>query len=62
MSVGDCIEAYKKMAERAFTKKAMPLTKLPAPPGGAYSGKALEDAIRNVIKEFCADPGCVARR
>ncbi|PWI65122.1 hypothetical protein PCL_07421 [Purpureocillium lilacinum] len=60
MTVDECICAYRKMAERAFTPKRT--TFLPASPSGAFSAKALEAAIRDTVKEFCPAAECVARR
>jgi hypothetical protein len=60
MTVDECIRAYRKMAERAFTPKRTTL--FPASPSGAFSAKALEAAIRDTVKEFCPAADCVARR
>ncbi|KAK7397938.1 hypothetical protein QQX98_012692 [Neonectria punicea] len=60
MTVDECIRAYLKMAERAFTRKWTAL--LPASPGGAFSATKLEEAIRDTVKEFCPMSECVARR
>lgn len=60
MTVDECICAYRKMAERAFTPKRTTL--LPASPSGAFSAKALEAAIRDTVKEFCPAAECVAQR
>ncbi|KAL8383280.1 hypothetical protein RB595_006844 [Gaeumannomyces hyphopodioides] len=60
MSVDECIRAYRKVAERAFTPKRTTL--LPASPSGAFSAKALEAAIRDTIKEYCVAPECATRR
>ncbi|KLU89782.1 hypothetical protein MAPG_08751 [Magnaporthiopsis poae ATCC 64411] len=60
MSVDECIRAYRKVAERAFTPKIT--TFLPASPSGAFSAKALEAAIRDTIKEYCVAPECATRR
>ncbi|KLU92430.1 hypothetical protein MAPG_11376, partial [Magnaporthiopsis poae ATCC 64411] len=60
MSVDECIRAYRKVAERAFTPKITAF--LPASPSGAFSAKALEAAIRDTIKEHCVAPECATRR
>ncbi|KAK4038535.1 acyl transferase/acyl hydrolase/lysophospholipase [Parachaetomium inaequale] len=60
MTARKSLRAYRKVAEKAFTpKKTSPL---PGSPSGAYSATALEEAIRDVIREFCPAPECVARR
>jgi len=59
MSVEECIRAYKKVAEQAFTPKRQ---LLPASPSGAFSAKALEAAIKQTVRDFCARPECVAAR
>jgi hypothetical protein len=59
MTARESLRAYRKVAERAFTpKKTSPL---PEAPSGAFSAPALEEAIREVIREFCPAPECVAR-
>lgn len=60
MSVDECIRAYKKVAQQAFTPKKRRI--IPASPSGAFSAKALEAAIRQTVRDFCAQPECVARR
>ncbi|KAL8369253.1 hypothetical protein RB599_010536 [Gaeumannomyces hyphopodioides] len=60
MSVDECIRAYRKVAEKAFTPKRTTL--FPASPSGAFSAKALEAAIRDTIKEYCVAPECATRR
>lgn len=62
MTVDECIRAYRKMAERAFTPKRKGPFKLPAAPNGAFSAQALEEAIRDTVREFCPAAECVARR
>ena len=62
MTVDECIRAYKKVAQKAFTPKRSLMSFLPARPNGAFSATDLEDAIRDVIKEFCVEPGCISRR
>ncbi|PHH90065.1 hypothetical protein CDD83_4604 [Cordyceps sp. RAO-2017] len=59
MSVDECIKAYRKVAQRAFTPK---WTLLPAPPQGLFSAKALEAAIRDTVKEFCVESDCLTQR
>ena len=60
MTVDQCIRAYKKVAQQAFTPKRTSF--LPAPPAGAFSAKALEAAIKQTIRELCVESQCVARR
>ncbi|KAK3326112.1 acyl transferase/acyl hydrolase/lysophospholipase, partial [Apodospora peruviana] len=60
MSVDECIRAYKKVAQQAFTPKKTRI--FPASPSGAFSAKALEAAIKQTVREFCTQPDCVARR
>jgi hypothetical protein len=60
MTVDECIRAYKKVAQQAFTLKRTSI--LPARPTGAFSAKALEAAIKETIEEFCIEPQCVSRR
>lgn len=60
MTVRDCIQAYKKVAEQAFTPKRG--IRLPASPSGTFSAKALESAIIQVIREYCSERECVSRR
>lgn len=55
MSVDACLRAYKKMAEKAFTPK---WAIIPARPGGAFSAKALEEAVKEVIKDQCENEHC----
>jgi hypothetical protein len=56
MSVGAAIQAYRDMGRKAFTPKRR--FALPAPPRGLYSARALEEAIRKVIREQCREEGC----
>lgn len=60
MSVDECIRAYKKVAQQAFTPKRT--TIFPASPSGAFSAKALEGAIKQTVRDFCSQPECIARR
>ncbi|KAK4139118.1 kinase subdomain-containing protein, partial [Dichotomopilus funicola] len=60
MSVDECIRAYKKVAQQAFTPKRT--TIFPASPSGAFSAKALEEAIKQTVRDFCSQPECIARR
>ncbi|KAH7126012.1 hypothetical protein EDB81DRAFT_951419 [Dactylonectria macrodidyma] len=60
MTVDQCLQAYTKVAQMAFTQKRT--LRLPASPSGAFSAKALEAAIKQTIREFCTDPHCVAQR
>ncbi|KAI1802169.1 FabD/lysophospholipase-like protein [Daldinia bambusicola] len=57
MTIEDCIIAYKRLAKKAFTPKRRFLH-LPLPPSGAYSAKALEAAIKEVVKAQCKDRAC----
>ncbi|KAK4174671.1 kinase subdomain-containing protein [Triangularia setosa] len=59
MSVDECIRAYKKVAQQAFTPKKMRF--IPASPSGAFSAKALEGAIRQTVRDFCVQPECATR-
>jgi hypothetical protein len=56
MSVDECIKAYKAMAAKAFTPKSG--FHLPARPGGVFSTSALEQAIKQVIKDECKEASC----
>lgn len=60
MSVGDCIKAYKRVSEKAFTRKLTAI--LPFSPSGAFSAKALEVVIKQVVREFCVHAECQQRR
>lgn len=60
MTVDDCIQAYRGLAKLAFTPKSG--INVPGPPNGQFSAKALEAAIKRVIREYCVDVGCVTRR
>ncbi|KAI0183055.1 hypothetical protein EV127DRAFT_33888 [Xylaria flabelliformis] len=60
MTVDECIRAYEDVGRAAFTPKR----RLPsiAPPKGAFSAKALEAAVKKVIKDKCTEKQCVAQR
>ena len=60
MTVDECIQAYKEVAQQAFTPKRT--TFLPASPAGAFSAKAFEAAIKKMVKKFCVEAECAARR
>lgn len=60
MTVDECIQAYKEVARQAFTPKRT--TFLPASPAGAFSAKALEAAIKMMLRKFCVESECAARR
>ncbi|KAK5636930.1 hypothetical protein RRF57_012642 [Xylaria bambusicola] len=60
MTVGACIEAYKRVAAQAFTPKSCRM--LPASPRGAFSAKALESAMKQIIRENCVEKECRERR
>ncbi|OTB15007.1 hypothetical protein K445DRAFT_12287 [Daldinia sp. EC12] len=57
MTIEDCIAAYRRLAKKAFTPKRRMLP-LPLPPTGAYSAKALETAIKELVKTECKDGTC----
>ncbi|KAH6658045.1 hypothetical protein BKA67DRAFT_620116, partial [Truncatella angustata] len=60
MTVNECIQAYDKVGQAAFTPKwRFPS---PAPPRGAYSARALEDAIKQVVREHCVESPCIGHR
>ncbi|KAH8753288.1 hypothetical protein F5883DRAFT_632842 [Diaporthe sp. PMI_573] len=61
MTVDECIQAYDKVGQAAFTPKRRILP-LPAEPKGAFSATALEKAIKQVVRENCTDPECTAKR
>lgn len=58
MTVENCLTAYRALGERAFTPKLR--LPIPGPPRGAYSSKALKDAIQKAIMENCQEPQCIA--
>ncbi|CAI7590894.1 unnamed protein product [Penicillium bialowiezense] len=60
MTVDECIRAYRQVAEQAFTPKRTSI--FPAPPTGAFSAKALENAMKRVVREYCMHVECVNRR
>jgi hypothetical protein len=59
MSVDECIRAYDRVGEAAFTPKSG--LRL-ASPKGAFSAKALEAAIKEVVKSNCVEPTCAEKR
>ncbi|KAI1460122.1 acyl transferase/acyl hydrolase/lysophospholipase [Annulohypoxylon moriforme] len=59
MTVDECIRSYDRVAKAAFTPKAG--CKLISAKG-TYSAKALEKAIKEIVKEFCTEESCIARR
>lgn len=59
MTVNECIQAYRKLAERAFTPKK---GRIPYSSHGAFSATALENAIKQAIRESCVEAECVAQR
>ncbi|KAI0403728.1 acyl transferase/acyl hydrolase/lysophospholipase [Xylaria palmicola] len=60
MTVDECIRAYENVGRAAFTPK---LTFLPiAPPKGAFSAKALEAAVKKVVRGNCTERQCVTKR
>ncbi|KAI0454131.1 acyl transferase/acyl hydrolase/lysophospholipase [Xylaria acuta] len=60
MTVDQCMQAYDKVAQTAFTPKRTSF--IPAPPKGAYAAQALEGAIKQTVKEFCVEPPCTDQR
>ncbi|WJG35713.1 acyl transferase/acyl hydrolase/lysophospholipase, partial [Fusarium oxysporum Fo47] len=60
MTVDECIRAYKKVAQQAFTPKRTSI--FPAAPTGAFSAKALEAAIKQIVRERCVESECVSRQ
>lgn len=60
MTVDECVQAYRDIAQQAFTPKRHKI--LPASPTGAYSAQALESAIKKMARTFCPEPACVASR
>jgi hypothetical protein len=61
MTVNECIQAYDKVGQAAFTPKQR-IVPLPAQPNGAFSATALEKAIKQVVRENCTNPECAAKR
>ena len=59
MTVDECIKAYEKVGQAAFTPKRR-VVSLPGSPKGAFSATALEGAIKQVVREHC--PECVQNR
>jgi hypothetical protein len=54
MTAMECIKAYRRMAEKAFTPLESPWptwARLPAPPDGAFSGSSLADAVKEIVRE-----------
>ncbi|PGH12599.1 hypothetical protein AJ80_06657 [Polytolypa hystricis UAMH7299] len=60
MTADECIRAYRKVAQQAFTPKRTSL--LPARPSGAFSAKALENSIKQIVREFCLEEECISHR
>ncbi|KAL1972818.1 hypothetical protein VTN31DRAFT_6360 [Thermomyces dupontii] len=60
MTVDECIRAYRNVAQQVFTSKRTAI--LPGRPSGAFSATALEEAIKQTIREYCVEAECVARR
>ncbi|KAI0596402.1 acyl transferase/acyl hydrolase/lysophospholipase [Biscogniauxia sp. FL1348] len=60
MTVDDCIEVYKNVAQKSFTPKLR--FPVPCSPRGAYSAKALEMAIKEVVKAQCKDTKCAIEK
>lgn len=60
MTVDECIQAYRQVAQQAFTPKRIAI--FPARPKGAFSAQALEDAIKQIVREYCTEEECARRR
>ncbi|GKT52614.1 uncharacterized protein ColSpa_12795 [Colletotrichum spaethianum] len=60
MSVNECIQEYRKVAQKAFTPKRTTL--FPASPKGAFSTTALEEAVKNTSRKFCTAKECADQR
>lgn len=60
MTIDECIRAYKKVAQQAFTPKRTSI--FPASPSGAFSATQLTAAIKQTIQDHCVDPRCVEQR
>ncbi|KAM0283970.1 hypothetical protein ACHAO9_009499 [Fusarium lateritium] len=60
MTVDECIRAYKKVAQQAFTPKARAI--IPGRPNGAFSATQLEAAIKLTVREHCINPMCLEQR
>jgi hypothetical protein len=59
MTVAQCLKSYKAMAKCAFTPIKTEffglLPQLPARSSGLFSSKCLEDAIKDVVKDYKGD-------
>ncbi|KAI1092459.1 acyl transferase/acyl hydrolase/lysophospholipase [Rostrohypoxylon terebratum] len=60
MSVDECIRVYDRVAEAAFAPKRR--LGNPLSSKGAFSSNALATVIKQVVRDFCTDDLCVARR
>jgi hypothetical protein len=60
MTVEECIQEYRTLAEEAFTPKKKAI--LPARPRGAFSATALEHAVKSTCKRYCTVSECVQQR
>jgi hypothetical protein len=60
MTVDECVRAYRKVAEQAFTRKRSSI--FPARPSGAFSAEALENAIKETVRKFCVEETCMMSR
>ncbi|CAN9139990.1 unnamed protein product [Alternaria alternata] len=56
MTVEQCLEAYKQMAEKAFTPKAH---RMKASPRGVFSATSLADAVKEIVKKYAGDAEAV---
>ncbi len=59
MTVAQCLKAYKAMAKRVFTPTNSGffswLPQVPAQPNGSFSGTRLEEAIKDIVKDYKGD-------
>ncbi|KAK5633268.1 hypothetical protein RRF57_008982 [Xylaria bambusicola] len=60
MTVDECIRAYDTFAETTFSPKRTSI--LPAAPKGAFSVRALEKAIKQMLEEFFIESSCADHR
>ena len=60
MTVDECIKAYRRVAEQAFTPKQKRLW--PSPSSAAFSATQLEAAIKRTVREHCVNAQCMAQR
>ncbi|EWZ28291.1 hypothetical protein FOZG_17997 [Fusarium oxysporum Fo47] len=58
--IGGTSTGGQKVAQQAFTPKRTSI--FPAAPTGAFSAKALEAAIKQIVRERCVESECVSRQ